>query len=91
MVDEDGIGCLCKDKLEPNEPYELVFPNFDIKNIENEFGKIYEKDGRWYIVFEKLQAKNGKIYDSIHSGNTNSILLPEKLPAFTFLRRKIVK
>jgi len=91
MVDEDGMGCKCKDKLEPNEPYELVFPNFDIKNIENEFGKIYQKDGNWYIVFEKLQAKNGKIYDSIHSGNTNSIILPIKLPAFTFLRRKIVK
>jgi len=91
MVDEDGIGCLCKDKLEPNERYELVLPNVDIKNIENEFGKIYQKDGSWYIVFEKLQAKNGKIYDSIHSGNTNSIILPTKLPAFTFLRRKIVK
>ncbi len=91
MVCEDGIGCLCKDKLEPSESYELVFPNFDIKSIENEFGKIYEKDGSWYIIFEKLQAKNGKIYDSIHSGNTNSIMLPEKLPAFTFLRRKIVK
>jgi len=90
MVDENGLGCLSKDKLEPKVSYELVLPCVDIKEVENEFGKIYEKDGSWYIVFEKLQAKNGKIYDSIHSGNTNSIILPTKLPAFTFLRRKLI-
>jgi putative protease len=90
MVGEDGLGCLSKDKLEPNVQYELVLPYVDIQDSKNEFGKIYNKDGSWYIMFDKLQAKNGKLYDSIHSGNTNSIILPIKLPAFTFLRRKLI-
>lgn len=89
MVTEDGNGCLCKDKLEPNVSYELVFPKQEMKPVDNEFGEIYENDNRWYIKFKKLQGEKGKIYESIHSGNTNAIILPTILPAYTFLRRKI--
>jgi putative protease len=89
MVNEDGKACLSKDKLEPNVIYELVLPNVDIKETQNEFGRIFRDKNRWYIEFEKLQSEKGKIYDSIHSGNTNAIILPDTLPAYTFLRRKI--
>ena len=89
MVVESGRGCLSKDKLEPNKIYELVIPEYKMEFVENEFGKIYEKDKNWYIVFKKLQNEKGKIYESIHSGNTNAIILPGILPAFTFLRRKL--
>ncbi len=88
MVNEDGKGCLSKDKLEPNVSYELVLPNENINEVDNEFGRVYTDSGGWYIEFKKLQSEKGKIYESIHSGNTNAIVLPKTLPAFTFLRRK---
>ncbi len=91
MVCEDMTSCLSKDKLEPNIVYELIVPSCDIKECENEFGRVYLKEKSWYIEFKKLQSKKGKIYESIHSGNTNAVLLPTKLPAYTFLRRKIIK
>ncbi|MDX1808761.1 MAG: peptidase U32 family protein [Sulfurospirillaceae bacterium] len=88
MVCEDEKSCLAKDKLEPNVEYELVLPNLDISEIENEFGKIYKNENGWFIVFNKLQSENGKLFESIHSGNTTSIVLPRNLPAFTFLRKQ---
>ena len=91
MVNEDGKGCLSKDKLEPNVSYELVFPKYEMKSVNNEFGEIYKNDHKWYIKFKKLQSEKGKIYESIHSGNTNAIVLPVVLPAFTFLRRNIIQ
>ena len=89
MITEDGKGCLSKDKLEPGISYELVFPEYEMKSADNEFGEIYKNDNIWYIKFKKLQSEKGKIYESIHSGNTNAIVLPTILPAYTFLRRKI--
>jgi len=89
MVTEDGKGCLSKDKLESGISYELVFPKHEMKPADNEFGEIYRNDNIWYIKFKKLQSEKGKIYESIHSGNTNAIILPTILPAYTFLRRKI--
>ncbi len=89
MVSEDGKGCLSKDKLEPGIVYELVLPDENIKAIENEFGRVFKKEHKWYVEFKKLQSEKGKIYSSIHSGNTNVIILPKALPAFTFLRRKL--
>ncbi len=89
MVSQDGKGCLSKDKLEPSIVYELVLPDENIKEIENEFGRIFKKEYKWYVEFKKLQSEKGKIYSSIHSGNANAIILPKTLPAFTFLRRKL--
>ncbi len=88
MVCDDEKSCLAKDKLEPNVEYELVLPNSNVQEIENEFGKVYKKEDDWFIVFHKLQSKNGKLYEAIHSGNTTPIKLPQNLPAFTFIRRK---
>ncbi|MFK5882411.1 MAG: peptidase U32 family protein [Sulfurospirillum sp.] len=89
MVNEDGKGCLSKDKLEADVVYELVLPRTDMRNAENEFGRVFNENERWYIEFKKLQSEKGKIYDSIHSGNTNAIMLPMSLPAFTFLRKRL--
>ena len=89
MVNDDGTGCLSRDKLEPNIAYELVLPDENIQEVDNEFGRIFYRDDSWYIEFKKLQSQKGKIYSSIHSGNTNAIILPKTLPAFTFLRRKL--
>jgi putative protease len=52
----------------------------------NEIGEVYERDGRWYLKFKKLVAQNKRVWDEVHSGNTNPIVLPAKLPPYTFLR-----
>lgn len=90
LVDETGETCLAKDKVEPNVTYELVFPvNYDIKPCENEIGNVFKKDNSWYIKFNKIQTLNGKIYEAIHSGNTNPVKLPCNLPGYSFLRKEI--
>ncbi|MEJ2373034.1 MAG: U32 family peptidase [Sulfurimonas sp.] len=84
---EDGEYYMCKYKTLPNDELEAVMPlGSEIEFIENEFGKTYEKDGRVYMRFTKLQAQNGKIWESVHSGNINPIKLPTKFPPFTFFR-----
>ncbi|MEJ2415285.1 MAG: U32 family peptidase, partial [Sulfurimonas sp.] len=71
---EDGEYYMCKYKTLPNDELEAVMPlGSEIEFIENEFGKTYEKDGRVYMRFTKLQAQNGKIWESVHSGNINPI------------------
>lgn len=90
-VGESGLTCLCKDKLSLHVSYELVLPQEHslVHELENEIGKIYKHEGAWYIVFYVLKTESGKVYEEIHSGNTNAIVLPQALPAFTFLRNKI--
>lgn len=51
-----------------------------------EDSKIDFKTTSFIISFKKLENKDGKLFESIHSGNTNKILLPCKLPSFSFLR-----
>ena len=38
------------------------------------------------MKLKEIKAKNGKLYEAIHSGNTNEIVLPTSFPAFTFFR-----
>ncbi len=78
---------MCKYKTLPDEELEIVAP-FDakIKEIDNEIGTIYQRDGRWYMKLKKLVAENKKVWDEVHSGNLNPIELPTRLPAYTFLR-----
>jgi U32 family peptidase len=84
---EDGEYYMCKYKTLLNDELEAVMPlGSEIDFVENEFGKTYEKDGRIYMSFAKLQAQNGKIWESVHSGNINPIKLPTKFPPFTFFR-----
>jgi putative protease len=87
MVEEDGEYFMCKYKTFPNEPVELVLPTDEkIELVDNDIGKIELKNNIYYLTFYKLVAKNGKIWDSVHSGNLNPIKLPIQLPAYTFLR-----
>jgi putative protease len=88
-VCEDGETLLAKDKLEPNVEYELILPNDNISEVDNEIGTIKKVNGKWSINFKELKTPKGKVYEAIHSGNTNPIVLPESLPAFTFLRKKL--
>lgn len=89
QVSEDGTNCLCKDVLSLHVKYELIMPSTaKIEATDNEIGTIFEEEGRWKVSFKKLQTPTGKLFDEIHSGNTNAIILPTTLPGFTFLRAK---
>ena len=87
VVTEEGTHFLCKFKTEPHDEIEVVFPlRSDVAIVDNEIGTTYEKDGKFYLKFKQLKAESGKVYDAIHSGNTNAIELPTHFPAFTFFR-----
>lgn len=89
QVSEDGKTCLCKDVLSLHVNYELIMPTHaSIAPVDNEIGTIFNEEGFWHVSFKKLQTPNGKLFDEIHSGNTNAIVLPTTLPGFTFLRAK---
>jgi len=87
VVTPDGKHFLCKFKTQPSDELEAVFPmGSKVDIVDNEYGSTYEKDGRFYMKFKQLKTEKGKLYDAIHSGNTNEIVLPTKFPAFTFFR-----
>lgn len=91
QVNEDGKSCLCKDKISLHVSYELVLPlmGCEVVEISNAIGTIAQKEGFWTIMFNELKTESGKSFEEIHSGNTNAIVLPSSLPAFSFLRAKI--
>ncbi|WP_263833295.1 peptidase U32 family protein [Sulfurospirillum oryzae] len=90
QVSEDGSNCLCKDVLSLHVNYELIMPSVaKIEAVDNEIGTIFKEEGSWKVCFKKLQTPMGKVFDEIHSGNTNAIVLPAIVPGFTFLRAKI--
>ncbi|MEA3372480.1 MAG: peptidase U32 family protein [Campylobacterota bacterium] len=87
MVNEQGTHFMCKYKTLPGDRVEIVAPAGSIiETVDNEIGTIMLEDGRYYIIFKKLLAENGKEWESVHSGNLNPITLPAPLPAYTFLR-----
>ncbi len=87
VVTPEGTHFLCKFKTEPQDELEAVFPlGSEVALVDNEFGTTYERDGKFYLKFKQLKAENGKVYEAIHSGNTNAIVLPTPFPAFTFFR-----
>ena len=87
VVNEEGTHFLCKYKTQPNDEIEIMAPlHSKIEIVDNEFGTTYEKDGKLFVRFKQLVAENKKIYEEIHSGNVNPIVLPTKMPAYTFLR-----
>ena len=84
---EDGEFYMCKYKTLPGDELEAVMPlGAKVELGKNEFGEVYERDGRVYLKFAKLQAQNGKIWQEVHSGNINPIKLPVTFPPFTFFR-----
>jgi len=90
LVDEAGLAFLVKDKVCKGDEMEILSPEPITKTIKNERGEIYQKDGgKWYLKMYLLETPKGKRYECIHSGNENPILLPNRLPPFTFLRKKV--
>jgi len=89
QVSEDGETCLVKDKLELHVEYELVLSNDNVAQVDNEIGTVKCENGKWSINFKELKTPSGKVYEAIHSGNINPIVLPTVLSSFTFLRKKI--
>jgi len=87
VVNPEGTHFLCKFKTMPGDELEVVFPlGSEVAIVDNEIGTTYEKDGRFYVKFKELKTQKGKVYEEIHSGNTNEIILPTIFPAFTFFR-----
>lgn len=87
LVDESGEYFMTKGKIEPGTKAELVLPmGFEAELADNEIGRVYEESGRFYIQFKKVVTKAGVEMASIHSGNTNPVRLPVRLPPYTFLR-----
>ena len=87
VVNEEGTHFLCKFKTVPNDEIEIVAPlDSSIEIVDNEFGSTYEKDGKLFVKFKQLVAQNNKVYEEIHSGNVNPIVLPTHMPSYTFLR-----
>ncbi|MBR8462082.1 U32 family peptidase [Campylobacter sp. faydin G-105] len=89
-ISEDGEYFKCKFKIVENEPYEIVAPlDTKIKFCDNDIGRVYERDGKFWLEFRRLITKKGKEMSEIHSGNENEMCLPAKLPKFSFLRKEI--
>ena len=87
VVNAEGTHFLCKYKTLPNDEMEVVFPlDSKVEIVDNEIGSTYERDGRFYMKMKQLKAKNGKIFEEIHSGNINEIILPTSFPSYTFFR-----
>ncbi len=89
FVLEDENYFMCKYKIYPNDEVEIFAPlNSIINECDNDIGKIYKRDNKYYISFKKIITKDEKELASVHSGNTNPIKLPKKLPYMTMLRVK---
>ena len=92
LVSEDGKTWRCKDKISVGDSVEIVLPvGVTIDEIENSECKIEKKDDSFYITFKKIVSTTGKEFESIHSGDLNSIILPIELPSYTILRRGIAE
>ncbi|MGM0519888.1 MAG: peptidase U32 family protein [Campylobacterota bacterium] len=88
LVTEDEQHFMCKYRIYPGDDVEIFVPRgTTIQECENKIGKIYKKeDGLYYVNFNKILTQTNKELDSVHSGNTNKIQLPGKLPYLTMLR-----
>ena len=87
VVGVDGEYFLCKFKTMPGDEIEIMAPlDAKIDLVDNEIGKTYQRDGKLFVMFKQLVTQKKKVYEEIHSGNTNPITLPTKMPAYTFLR-----
>ncbi len=88
LVIKDEKHFMCKYKTYPGDEIEIFAPlNSKIEEVDNDIGSIYKKeDGKYYIKFKKIITELGKELESVHSGNTNPIVLPAKLPYMTMFR-----
>ncbi len=87
QVNKEGSHFLCKYKTLPCDELEILAPLCsEIELVDNEIGSTYQRDGKIYLKLKLLKAQNGKVWESVHSGNINPIQLPVKLPSYSFLR-----
>lgn len=87
LVNEDGLSFKAKDTIVKNVDYEIMSPNESgICTCNNEIAQIKKIQNSYFINFKCIKSTNNKEYDQIHSGNTNDIILPCKLPKYSFLR-----
>jgi len=90
LVLEDGEHFMCKYKTYPNMPIELILPlHAEVEPVESPLGKIYKKEGKWWIEFSKIVTNTDKELESVHSGYTLPIKLPGRLPPFSIMRQRI--
>ncbi|MBZ7988148.1 peptidase U32 family protein [Campylobacter canadensis] len=86
-ISEDGEFFASKGILRVNESYEIFAPNdILIPQCDNEIGKIFCKDGKYFLEFKKLINEKNKEFNELHSGNINLCKSPVKLCEFVFLR-----
>jgi putative protease len=90
LVNDDKTSFMCKYKTYPNTKIEIVTPSHcELEEVSNEIGRVYKKNGQYFIEFKKIITTSGKELLSVHSGNTNPITLPAPLPVMSILRQKI--
>lgn len=88
-ITEDGLSFKSKGVLKKGVPYEIFAPqNAEILEVDNEIGRIYKQNSKFWLEFKSLKNENAKEFDEVHSGNLNAILSPAKLPEFSFLRKE---
>lgn len=89
-VTEDGNFFMCKDRICLKDELEIVTPPGK-KTLarKSKIGEVFEKNGLFFVRFDRIVTQNGNELECVHSGNTNPIRLPLSLPAFSFLRRKL--
>lgn len=91
LVTEDEEYFMCKYRTYPGDEIEIFAPiGSKIECCENEIGLIYQKeDGKYYIKFKKIVTESDKELESVHSGNTNKIKLPGRLPYLSMFRVEV--
>lgn len=93
-VVEGGDAFMCKFTVRPGSEMEILAPlNWDIAPVDNSIGSISvkEEDGvkRYFLILKRILLQDGSSLEVIHSGNTSAVLLPVKLPSYTFLRIRV--
>ena len=92
LVGEDGESWKCKDKTCIGDKVEIVLPiGAKLEAVDNELGRVFMKDNRWWLEIKKLINSEGKELECVHSGYTKEIILPTPLPSYTILRREIAE
>ncbi|GHV01873.1 putative protease [Campylobacterota bacterium] len=91
IVDVGGRSFHALGTIQTGEAHEIVAPKTAaIAPCENEIGSVFFDGERAFVRFNTIQTEAGKTLTSVHSGNTNAILLPCELGAYTFLRKTIL-
>jgi len=92
LVSENGKTWRCKDKSCIGDSVEIVLPvGASLEPVDNEYGTIELRDGGYWLTFKKIVSTTGKVFECIHSGDLNDIILPSTLPGYTILRRGITE